>query len=149
VSRSKNYLQAIRLAEEFHYFERDDSNIVHIGLKEIFEKWEYFNLLFWRTVNWKGMSLVWNRMHFQSHTDKTRIFYALQQAHVSYICYLEESIRNVWKVPFNLIDLDEIELSGYNSDDIDMLIERFRIRDIERKIANNDSFQGIKVKEQP
>nr|WP_319268219.1 hypothetical protein [uncultured Draconibacterium sp.] len=149
VSRSKNYQQAIKLAGMFHYFERDEPNVVHMGIREVFEKWEYFNLLFWRTVDWKGTVLVWNGMHWHSHTDKTRIFYALQHAHVSYICYLEESIRDVWKVPFGLIKMDELELSGYNEEDINMLIERFRIQEIENNVRDDESLKGINVKNRP
>ena len=149
-SRSKNYNQAIKLASYFKDFQSSENNVVKIGMKEIFEKWEFFNLLFWRTVDWKGMTLTWDGMEFHSHCDKTRIFYALQYAKVSYICFLEKKIREVYKVPFGLIKFEELDASVYSESDMNNLIECFDILNNKLFVKKEkDLSEGIKIRQQP
>lgn len=148
-SRSKNYQQALKLAGEFENFSEGELNVVDVLMKEIFEKWEYFNLLFWRTVNWKGMILEWEGMAFYSHTDKTRIFYALQHAHVNYICYLEDKIKNLQKVHIGELKYEELDAEGYSEDDMNRLIEAFSIFKKKREVLSNDEFSNIKIKNRP
>lgn len=79
VSRSKNFGKALQLARQFENFKPGNPNIVLIEREEeLLEKWEYFNLLFWRTVDWKGSAIEFEGQRWQFHMDKTRIFYALQ-----------------------------------------------------------------------
>jgi hypothetical protein len=49
------------------------------------------------------MILEWEGMAFHSHSGKTRKFYALQHAHVSYICFLEEKIKQLHQVELKQI----------------------------------------------
>lgn len=150
-SRSKNYQQAIKLAAEFENFSEGELNIVDVLMKEIFEKWGYFNLLFWITVDWKGMILEWEGMSFHSHTDKTRIFYALQHAHVSYICYLEDKIKNLQKVHLGELKYEELEAESYREEDINSLIDTFQILKNEKEALNkgNNERSNIKIKNRP
>lgn len=148
-SRSKNYAQAIKLASVFYNFKSGERNIVDISMKEIFEKWEYFNLLFWRTVDWKGMILEWEGMAFHSHSDKTRIFYALQHAHVSYICFLESKIRELHKVHFGELKYEDLDLHVYSEDDMNMLLDTFKIIKDNQKVKEDESNKNIKIRERP
>lgn len=147
-SRSKNFIQAIKLACFFNDFQRGEINVVNISMKEIFEKWEYFNLLFWRSVDWAGTALEWEGMAFYSHSDKTRIFYALQQAHVSYICFLESKISRLGKVytgEWKYEDLDHV----YSESDMNMLLDTFQIIKQNHDILKDESFKNIIVKPRP
>ncbi len=149
-SRSKDFKQAIQLAGEFNDFQKGEkTNIVSISMREVFEKWEFFNLLFWRTVKWKGTILEWERMEFHSHTDKTRIFYALQHAHVSYICFLEDKIRQLYKIPFGEIKYEELDKNVYTEADMDLLIDTFQILQRKKQVTVDESLEGIKVRERP
>ncbi|MCW0484108.1 hypothetical protein N2K84_15305 [Prolixibacteraceae bacterium A06] len=118
-------------------------------MKEIFEKWEYFNLLFWCTVDWKGTTLACDGMEFHSHSDKTRIFYALQHAHTSYICFLEDKLRHLHLVHNGELKYEELEGISYSEEDINALIETFQILKQRRDVNGDESFVNIKVKERP
>lgn len=148
-SRSKNYSQAVKLASAFSNYQPGEENVVDISMKEIFEKWEYFNLLFWRTVDWKGTILEWEGMAFHSHCDKTRIFYALQHAHISYICFTEKKIRVLPKVYSGELKYDELDLHVYSEDDMNMLLDTFNINKDNKKVTDDESLSNIKIRNQP
>ncbi|MGV8136527.1 MAG: hypothetical protein AB2L20_15065 [Mangrovibacterium sp.] len=150
ISRSNNLKQAVKLAGYYNDFQPGDPNVVKIGMKEIFEKWEFFNLLFWRTVDWKGMTLTFDGMEFHSHCDKTRIFYALQHAHVSYICFLEAKIKEIYKVPFGKIKLEELDAAVYSESDMNLLIDCFDILNNKLFVKKEKTLsEGIKIRQQP
>ena len=93
-SRSKFFHEALKEAREFDNFTRENEiNTVSITDFELYEKWEHFNLLFWKTVDWKGSILEYEGNKYQGHSDKTRIFYALQFAHSSYMSELTWKIK--------------------------------------------------------
>lgn len=147
-SRSKNFNQAIKLASFFNDFQRGEINVVNISMKEIFEKWEFFNLLFWRSVDWAGTALEWEGMAFYSHSDKTRIFYALQHAHISYICFLEDKIRKLDKVHTGELKYEELD-NVYSESDMNMLIDTFQIIKQNHDVLKDDSFKNIKIRQRP
>ncbi len=92
-SRSKFYNQVIFLAREFdHFVMGEEENILSIDRAELFGKWEYFNLIFWKTVDWRGASLEYEGIQYQGHSDKTRIFYAVQMVHTNHICTTVDQI---------------------------------------------------------
>lgn len=96
VSKSKNYIIVQKLAYKFsNYNLTDNINTIHFTIKELFEKWDYFNLMFWKTVDWQGTTFGYNNYNLHSHCDKTRIFYALQDAHSKWICMSENIIRKI------------------------------------------------------
>lgn len=127
VSRSKFYTKAINLAKRFDQFEKGKENIVSMTMSEIFEKWEYFNILFWRVLDWTNTVLEYEGVRYRAHTDKTRIFYALQMAHDSHICYMEGRIRQLPRVHRGEIKMDEIDTEIYSEDDINNLIDYYKI----------------------
>lgn len=62
---------------------------------ELFGKWDYFNLIFWKTVDWKGASLEYEGIQYHGHSDKTRIFYAVQMAQTDHICTTVDQIKKL------------------------------------------------------
>jgi len=126
-SRSKNYREVINIAKEFNGFKQGEVNIVPLSIKEIFEKWEFFNLLFWRTVDWKGTTLSFEDMCYHSHCDKTRIFYAMQQAHLTWICCYEHLISKLHKVYTGVATLEELKIETETEYDIDRILDDFTV----------------------
>lgn len=124
-SRSKNYQKAVKLAAEFDGYTCDEVNTVPISVKEIFEKWEFYNLLFWTIVDWKGTVLQWGSMKYHSHTDKTRIFYAMQQAHLDWIILCEGKIRQLYLVYNGQKTMEEIGVDGMDERDVDRFLDQF------------------------
>lgn len=98
-THSKYYSEVIRLCEEFDEFinvkDSGDVNLLTIHRYEIYAKWDQFNRIFWRTVDWKGSTLGYNGSTFGSHTDKTRIFYAIQDNRLNHLCALAKQIKSV------------------------------------------------------
>lgn len=79
-SRSKYFGRVLKLAREFEHFKPGKLNEVSIEREEeLVEKWEFFNLLFWRVVDWKGSAVEFDGQRYRSHCDKTMVFYQLQQ----------------------------------------------------------------------
>lgn len=86
-SRSAKYKEVERILSYMDDYEfKDDLNIVTMSVREIYQKWDFFNHLFWTTIDWKGTTFGFDTMHYHSHSDKTRLFYAIQHAHSSWIC---------------------------------------------------------------
>ena len=148
-SRSKNYKQALDLAYKFENYESGKLNIIDVKIKEVFEKWEYFNLLFWRTVDWNGTIIEWEGMKFNSHSDKTRIFYALQHAHDGYINFLEAKIKELYRVKLGELSFDDLDSFVYTDSDTDLMIETFEILKIKKDVNEDSSYRSFKIKEQP
>lgn len=147
-SRSKNFNQAVKLAQNFEGFTPGPVNVVSFNIREVLEKWEFFNLLFWATVDWKGTILELDGMKWHSHTDKTRIFYALQHSHDSYICFLEAKYRELHWVESGAIKYEELD-KVYNEKEMNTLIDTFQIRKREEDVRGDGSLQNIKVKDRP
>lgn len=98
-SRSKLYGRVLNLAREFDNFKPGNLNILTIDREsELLEKWEFFNLLFWRVVDWKGSAVEFDGQRFQSHSDKTRIFYALQNEHSNRINLVVDHIKEIRRI---------------------------------------------------
>jgi hypothetical protein len=93
-----------------------------IEQKEIFEKWEYFNLLFWMIVDWSGVIVECDGNRLYSHCDKTRVFYALQQAHSNWMWSMSNGIihysPNVERKKIEKSDIDSL-----TNEQIDLLID--------------------------
>ena len=88
-STSKKYKDAMNLSLYFKNLKQGEINVISLPIKEIFEKWENFNNLFWIIVDWKGVFIEMDGMEYHSHTDKTRIFYSLQFSHAKWMNYIE------------------------------------------------------------
>lgn len=121
-SKSKNYKEVVKLAESFYDHKIvEDIHVIDISVKELFEKWDYFNLIFWRTDKWIGSSFGYNDFDLYSAYDKKRLFYSVQSAHshflnlsVAYLrqiapVYFEESFdEKIYETVFNQVDVDRM-----------------------------------------
>jgi|GEM_PF-5448326 hypothetical protein len=100
-SRSKYFRRVLNLAREFENFKPGNPNVLSIEREEeLLEKWEYFNLLFWRVVDWRGSAVEFDGQRYQSHCDKTRIFYALQDNKQNHMCSVVDQIKEIRRVYF-------------------------------------------------
>lgn len=123
-SKSKNYPIVERLASNFneHTFE-NDLHVIHISLKELFEKWDFFNLMFWKSIDWVGSTFGYDGYDLHGHEDKTRIFYSLQSAHVSWICLSEDYIKNLAPIYFDESLDTKLRDIIFNKEDTDRLLD--------------------------
>lgn len=117
-SHSKNYHEVLKLASVFdNYVVEGDEHHVDFDIKEIFEKWDFFNLLFWRTVDWKGATFGYDGYHLYSHCDKTRIFYAVQAARVNWLCLSEGFIKQLYRVRLGQASYEEIKKETFTDEE--------------------------------
>ena len=124
-SKSKFYGKALRLASEFEDFSDLDGAEVSVSLKEIFEKWESFNLLFWTVVDWKHTTLEYDGMCYYSHKDKTRLFYSIQEAHKRLIANTTNRLGHLDKLYTGELSINEIGIDTMPEDEINFLIDSF------------------------
>lgn len=148
-SRSKNFATVAKLAGHFEKFEAGEMNVVTVLLKEIFEKWDSFNLLFWGTVDWKGSVLELDGMKWHSHCEKTRLFYHIQEAKTAYICFIEQKYIHLDKVHRNMISYNELHDRIYTDDEMNYLIEKFKIETIKKNIKDDGLDEHIKIPNSP
>nr|WP_321356910.1 hypothetical protein [uncultured Draconibacterium sp.] len=94
-NHSKFYLEVIRLCQEFDEFTSGEKNVLKTNRDEVYAKWDQFNRIFWKSVDWKGNTLTYNGNTFGSHADKTRVFYAVQDNKLNHLCALVEKIKSV------------------------------------------------------
>ena len=123
-SKSKNYPLVEKLVQKFsaHTFDAG-MNTIKISLKELFEKWDYFNLMFWRSVDWEGTTFGYDGFDLHSHTDKTRIFYALQLAHIKWIGLSEDYLASVAPLYYNSSLEDELRKNIFTEKATDYIID--------------------------
>ena len=125
-STSPRYNNAVKLAEKFSIVEKSEKTItVTLPVKEVFEKWESFNTLFWMVVDWKETILSYEGMNYQSHTDKTRIFYALQNAHWKWMNYVEERISKVYNTTPEELNISNLDTQNIDDATADLLIDLY------------------------
>ncbi len=139
-SKSKNYPLVKKLASNFseHIFE-NDYHIIRLSIKEIFEKWDYYNLLFWKSLDWVGSTFGYDGYDLHSHEDKTRIFYAIQQAHVKWICLSEGYLSQIAPAYFDESLIDRIKGEWFTTKDtdyiLDLLLAEFHRNEYEREYS--------------
>lgn len=125
-STSQRYNNAVKLADKFSLVEKSEKAItVTLPVKEVFEKWESFNTMFWMVVDWKETILSYEGMNYQSHTDKTRIFYALQNAHWKWMNYVEERISKVYNTTTEELDISNLDTQNIDDATADLLIDLY------------------------
>lgn len=147
-SRSKNFATIKKLAGYFENFEEGEMNVVTVLMKEIFEKWDYLCPLFWGTVDWKGSVLELDGMKWRSHYEKTRLFYALQEAKTAYICFIEQKYAHLHRVHLKDMTYDELHSRLYNDDEMNYLIEKFSTTKINEEIEKESFRKQIKIPNQ-
>lgn len=96
-SRSIRFNEVMGQAKRFDNFQKGEINIIDISLKELFEKWEFFNNAFLAVVDWKGTVLEFDNMQWHSHYDMKQIFYGLQEA--------QSACRNIERQKASEVDL--------------------------------------------
>lgn len=123
-SSSKNYPLAVKLAGIFdnHLF-LDDTHSVRITLKELFEKWDYFNLLFWKTQGWVGSSFGYDDYNLLSLDDRKRLFYSLQSAHSMWVGLSTDYLKKLAPVYFDESLDDKLRGMIFNEKDTDRLLD--------------------------
>ena len=123
-SKSKYYQQAIKCAGNFyeHNFE-DDRHIITITVKELFEKWDYFNELFWLVAGWSGSTLGYDDYNLHSLSDKKRMFYSLQLAHARWICLSEQYLSRLSELYFEESFDEDIRDIIFNEQDVDNMLD--------------------------
>ena len=98
-SKSIRYKEALKMALFFKSFKQEEEyNTIEMPLKEIIEKWEWFCLLFWLVLDWKGTSITYEGITYYSHTDKTKIFYAVQTIHCDWMNYTSTKLIKSYKI---------------------------------------------------
>lgn len=122
-SRSPKYPEAVKLALEFDRAVNAEPTFAEISVKEIFEKWDTFNQLFWTVVDWKGMTLSYDGMEYHSHTDKTRIFYSLQNARWKWLAFVESRLTKLDEVYAGKIDLKNLSTESMTEEEINNLLD--------------------------
>lgn len=128
-STSPKFRDAVKLAEKFtSCVKTDNRTSVSLPVKEVFEKWEYFNQLFWTVVDWKETTLMYEDMTYHSHTDKTRIFYALQNAHWKWMNYIEDRVSKLYNTTVEELDLSKINTKNIDDATADLLIDLYSIK---------------------
>lgn len=94
-NRSKYFRKVISLCREFNEFSPGKVNSLRTTCDEIYSKWDQFNFIFWKTIDWKGSTLGYNGCTVGSHADKTRIFYAVQQSRLDHLCAVIGEIKSI------------------------------------------------------
>lgn len=125
-SRSKYFNDAVVIASTFSGFSYSDNCVtVDLTMKDIFERWQYFNNLFWTVVDWQGSALEYEGLKYFSHCDKTRLFYALQDAHTKWIGLMAQKLSGSHKVYTGDITMEQLEEQVINDESINRLIDSF------------------------
>lgn len=119
-SRSARFSEVMDYAKQFDNFQKGEINVIDISLKELFEKWEFFNNAFLAVVDWKGTILEFDNMKWHSYYDMKQIFYGLQEAQsgsrniakrkASELREVYEGKRLYWELP---IEFTEKDWDGY------------------------------------
>ena len=139
-SRSKNFDSALRVASLFENFHDDGHNLsVILQLKDVFQRWELFNDLFWKVVDWSGTFVEYDGMKYFSHSDKTRIFYSLQQSHNNWICFTSYKLVNCYRVYTGESNFQHIIAEYLTDDEIDRIIDIYNFRKHNRKLMEDVS----------
>lgn len=124
-SRSKFYKEALMLTGKFDNRTFGERNEVTIPIKEIFEKWEFFSRLFWLVIDWKDTTVEYAGMEYHSHTDKTAIFYSVQQSRYGWLNFLRHKLRNSFKVVTGEKTMQEIESEYMTDNQANYLIDLY------------------------
>lgn len=79
-------------------------------------------------LTWKETTLTYEDMVYHSHTDKTRIFYALQNAHWKWMNYIEDRVSKLYNTTVEELDLSKINTKNIDDATVDLLIDLYSIK---------------------
>jgi len=110
-SRSEKYPTVSKMAHLFTGIKTDDDGLLRMDLsvKEVFERWDTFNTIFWTVVKWKGTYMVVDGARFFSHRDMTGIFYNLQLSKMKWINFVEARVRDAFDPATGRIELAKVD----------------------------------------
>lgn len=127
-SRSKFYDEVLKLSSYFRNSRLEDNiHSVEFDINECFEKWDFYNLLFWRTVDWKGSTFGYDGVQVSNHSNKTRLFYALQEANTLWVCLSESYLSQMHLVVLGKITMDELKKRVFNTKDTDFMLDLYLV----------------------
>lgn len=121
-SISKNYKEAIKLSDNFDHVTHEYGTTIELPIKEIFEKWEMFNQVFWMVSNWKGSTVSYRNMTYHSNIDKSIICRALSDSKYHYMEIVADQIKNTYKEVLGQ------KVNGMTSEEADAIIELFTLK---------------------
>lgn len=141
-STSKNYPLAVKLAGVFddHEF-KNDLHCIRITVKEIFEKWEYFNMIFWKTAGWVESSFGYDGYNLMSLEDRKRLFYSLQSAHSMWLGLSSDYLKRLAPVYFDESLDPKLRNIIFNEKDIDVLLDLINAEKIKEEF--NNEYEGF------
>lgn len=137
-SRSKKFPEIIKLAEKFdNYSSDEDRHEINVSLKEIFEKWEWFNEIYWESVKWVGTVVGYDGMKYYSSRDQKMIFYSLQQAKWNQINMTSFKLVQMYR-RYEGKQLFDIKLQGIYDDMMDGFLDNLnKLKEKKRKDQSN------------
>lgn len=139
-SRSKNLDTALKVARLFESFHEDGPNLsITLQLKDVFERWELFNDLFWKVIDWSGTYIEYGGMRYYSHSDKTRIFYSLQQSHNNWICFTSYKLVNCYRIYTGESSLADIIAEYMTDEEINRIIDIYNFRKQNEELLRRES----------
>jgi hypothetical protein len=127
-STSKNYKEAIGMSKMFEEVSFTELNRVTIQIYEVFEKFEIFANLFWLTVDWKGTTIEYSGMKYHCHSDKTMIFYSLQQSYQNWRDFTSYKLVNTYRTYKGEDTPEAIETEYMTSEQADMIIDNYNLK---------------------
>lgn len=123
-SSSKNYPLVIKLAEVFEDHEFvDDMHTIRFSVKELFEKWDYFNLIFWKTAGWVESAFGYDGYKLLSLEGRKRLFYSLQSAYSMWLGLSTAYLKKLAPAYFNESYDAGLRESVFNEVDTDRLLD--------------------------
>lgn len=132
-SRSPKIPHILKWIEIFDDYEVGNHIRITLSIKEIFEKWQAFSDVFLSVQGWKGTIVSYDGMDYYSHSDKQRVFRALQNAHVNWIDYTENKINQLYKVYTGEMTIKELDRKALNNEIADRLIDYYNIKKAQSK----------------
>lgn len=141
-STSKNYLLVEKLAGVFDDHEyKHDMHTIKFSVKELFEKWEYFNMIFWKTAGWVESSFGYDGYNLMSLEDRKRLFYSLQSAHSMWLGLSSDYLKRLAPVYFDESLDPKLRNIIFNEKDIDVLLDLINAEKIKEEF--NNEYEGF------
>lgn len=125
---SIKFESVVKLSQEFSDFNFiKEEYIINLSVKEIFEKWYYFNRLFWTILEWDNMYISFYGNNIYSKSDKEDVFYALQNAHFNWIENIKENISIIFDIYKDDIDINKLDTKNIDERTADLIIDLYHI----------------------
>jgi hypothetical protein len=137
-SRSKKFPEVLKLAEKFEKYTSDEDRYeIDVSLKEVFEKWEWFNEIFWESIKLVGTVIGYDGMNYYSSRDQKLIFYSLQQAKWNQINTVSFKLVQMYR-RYEGNQLFDVKLKGIYDQMMDNLLDNLnKLKAQKRKDQNN------------